>query len=579
MENQNITIVDKITKRFKELFNKANAFVIILNGEWGVGKTHFWNNFCEAHLTDKKVAYISLFGKESIQEIRSDIIIQISKKDLLISKSRVLVSNIKSAFGYKGEDITFGVTGAFFSTLMTIFTKKDFENVIVCFDDFERISDDLKIKDVLGLISELKEQKNCKVIMILNKNELNTDDNEILSTYKDKIISYEFKYEPKAIESFELVKQDLKYFHSYLVDYIKRKNIVNIRIISRIIDSLNDFSFIYEHIVDNSFIEREIIENIIEISTINSINMSVDFHKLSQYTMDKSINTYNSIDSKEFKLDKTFEALLGYIDNGHDYFNISDITEYMIDYIKNSFIDEELLIKIIKQRKKEMNKEEIRNIINTLYDKFNYNLKYKTSEFVSDLYKIFQENKDNLQHLISSNNFIFYMNKLKQLDSSKQDKYHIFAVEVLEKYLLGYLESDEHYGRFKIEELNNIKNYDSSLQQYVDDFENRDKESQIDSIEKIIEILNKPIVNSGWGDEPKLLSSISKEKCKEYILESSEYLEATMDLIKYIGRFSSDTGFEPFIKNNIEVFEEIRDDGKKDHKIKMNKILDYIDKN
>jgi len=568
MESQNITIVDKITKRFKELFNKPNAFVITLNGEWGVGKTHFWNNFCEAHLTDKKVAYISLFGKENIQEIRSDIIMQISTKDMIIKKSKEFLPIISNFIPRSVSSII--------SVSMTMLTKKDFENVIVCFDDFERISDELKIKDVLGLISELKEQKNCKVIMILNKDELNEDDNESLSKYKDKIISYEFKYEPKAIESFELVKKDLEHFHSYLLDYIKRKNIVNIRVIRRLIDSLNDFSFIYEYVSDSPFIEREIIENIIEISTINSINMSVNFHKLSSYNMDKLMKSHSNNNSDEFQENEEFDTLLCYIDMAQGHFHISDITEYMIVYIKNSFIEQEPLIKMVQQRKKQTNKEKITNSIYSLYDDFNYNLKYTSNEFVVDLYKIFQDNQDNLVDMISSNSFIFYINQLKDLDSANKKKYHTFAIEILEKYLLGYLESDEHYSMFKQEEVHNIKEYDNALKKYADDFENKEKKGQIDSIKKVIEVLKKPRHNSGWGDEPKLLSSIPKEKCKEYILESSEYLEATMDLIKYIGRFSSDNGFEKFIKNSIEAFEEIRNDGNPDHKIKMTKMLSYI---
>ncbi len=231
---------------------------------------------------------------------------------------------------------------------------------------------------------------------------------------------------------------------------------------------------------------------------------------------------------------------------------------------------------MIEQRKKQTNKAEITNRIYSLYDDFNYNLKYTSNEFVADLYKIFQDNQDKLEDMISSNNFIFYINQLKDLDSANKNEYHTFAIKILEKYLLGYLESDEHYGMFKQEEVNNIKDYDVSLKKSADDFEINEKKSQIDSIEKVIEVLKKPRQNSGWGDEPKLLSSISKEKSKEYILESPEYLEATMDLIKYIGRFSSNTGFEPFIENSIKVFEELRDDGSQDHKIKMTKMLSYI---
>jgi hypothetical protein len=49
-----------------------SLFFKFLNGKWGVGKTYFWHQFKE-QLTDKKVAYISLFGKETISSIRTDI--------------------------------------------------------------------------------------------------------------------------------------------------------------------------------------------------------------------------------------------------------------------------------------------------------------------------------------------------------------------------------------------------------------------------------------------------------------------------------------------------------------------------
>jgi hypothetical protein len=42
----------------------------------------------------------------------------------------------------------------------------------VCFDDFERLSPSIKLEEVLGFIAELKEQKECKVVMILNEGKL-----------------------------------------------------------------------------------------------------------------------------------------------------------------------------------------------------------------------------------------------------------------------------------------------------------------------------------------------------------------------------------------------------------------------
>jgi hypothetical protein len=54
----------------------------------------------------------------------------------------------------------------------------------------------MELKEVLGLISELKEQKNCSVVMILNEDELE-DNKEALDKYKEKVVDYEFSYDQK----------------------------------------------------------------------------------------------------------------------------------------------------------------------------------------------------------------------------------------------------------------------------------------------------------------------------------------------------------------------------------------------
>lgn len=82
------TKVDFLKDRLIDLFNKKDPFVISLNGEWGVGKTHFWNDFKSVHLENKTITYTSLFGKDSIQSIKMDIILQLSKRNKYIEKSK-----------------------------------------------------------------------------------------------------------------------------------------------------------------------------------------------------------------------------------------------------------------------------------------------------------------------------------------------------------------------------------------------------------------------------------------------------------------------------------------------------------
>ena len=122
---------------------------------------------------------------------------------------------------------------------ISFFEKKDFKDIIICFDDFERMSNKINLKDVLGLISEYKEQQNCHIVMILNRSKMtalaneaqkaddeNLEDKElkktsqikedktelekILSECKDKIMDYEFYYDPTQQESFNIISGELE---------------------------------------------------------------------------------------------------------------------------------------------------------------------------------------------------------------------------------------------------------------------------------------------------------------------------------------------------------------------------------
>ncbi|MDV5363529.1 hypothetical protein QM066_27645 [Klebsiella pneumoniae] len=47
----------------------------VIKGEWGVGKTHFWNRYYEGKRNKREIdqvaySYVSLFGLNSIEEIK-----------------------------------------------------------------------------------------------------------------------------------------------------------------------------------------------------------------------------------------------------------------------------------------------------------------------------------------------------------------------------------------------------------------------------------------------------------------------------------------------------------------------------
>ena len=74
-------------KKSFDAFLKGEYKVAILKGGWGVGKTHFWNEYINKRISNKKEAaqksdenlsqiaysYISLFGKTLLSDVRKSI--------------------------------------------------------------------------------------------------------------------------------------------------------------------------------------------------------------------------------------------------------------------------------------------------------------------------------------------------------------------------------------------------------------------------------------------------------------------------------------------------------------------------
>ena len=89
--------VEKLEDKLLKLIDTDESFAIALTGEWGIGKTHFWNNFYERNHTNfktKKYAYVSLFGIESLDSLK----FEIALKSHSTSQKKDNFSFIKKSF-------------------------------------------------------------------------------------------------------------------------------------------------------------------------------------------------------------------------------------------------------------------------------------------------------------------------------------------------------------------------------------------------------------------------------------------------------------------------------------------------
>ena len=194
-----MNIQEKI-KRLQELLeqnikHENVGTAIAITGSWGVGKTYFWKSFLDSQLSEERIykkdnvfnrkyAYVSLFGLESLSDLKTQIYSSIENYHSTIEIPK-WVKGLPAIF----KDTKISQLGI--SASAKVFDNLMFNNVkdaIICFDDFERMSNKLDIKDVMGLANQLKLEKNCQVILILDESKTEGENKSKYAEYKEKLI-------------------------------------------------------------------------------------------------------------------------------------------------------------------------------------------------------------------------------------------------------------------------------------------------------------------------------------------------------------------------------------------------------
>ena len=105
---------------------------------------------------------------------------------------------------------------------------------IICFDDIERRGRGLEPKEIFGLISLLTEQRQCRVIAILNSDALAGADRHEYESFREKVFDFEIKYAPSPIECANLVFGEKDHNLLFASECSQRLGITNVRILQRI---------------------------------------------------------------------------------------------------------------------------------------------------------------------------------------------------------------------------------------------------------------------------------------------------------------------------------------------------------
>uniref|UniRef100_A5WGZ5 KAP NTPase domain-containing protein n=1 Tax=Psychrobacter sp. (strain PRwf-1) TaxID=349106 RepID=A5WGZ5_PSYWF len=349
--------VFNLSKRLLELINNEDNFAIALVGEWGIGKTHFWNEFYkENHLSfkTKKYAYVSLFGIDSLESLK----FEIALKTHNTGQEKDNLSYLKTGFKKVLENVNFsdiegsGVTLSVSKGVISSTLSSMVNDTVICIDDIERLSDKLDIKDVMGLINHLNLEKNCKIIVLLDQ-----------AKAKEQFIEYKEKVFDDVLvldESLSVIQKivDDKMFDVYK-DFYTTTGVKNLRFYQRVNKIYTLFIKSFSNLSETS--NKQILSFILVIRMLydmpHMIDENIDFNFFIESFDSKHIRNFRGYQLRSaYKQEDItpdhivkFNKINNFINPFYSYFEISSWGEAVVNWLLNLELDENLTKELLER--------------------------------------------------------------------------------------------------------------------------------------------------------------------------------------------------------------------------------------
>ena len=318
---------------------------------------------------------------------------------------------------------------------------------ILIFDDLERISSNAKMEEILGYINDLQETSGFNIIILLNKNEINTqeseDKNKITNLYK-KINFINF--------TCEFTKKRYEYLKEYCLDY------ENISYIDRK-EYENNIDEMIKYIIPNNQ-ENGKIGNIYDLRIYKNIILSIiRINKFIKYD-DFYKYMINEQEILEMYKNKDFDKGKKRIFSYNIYFeNMYEMLKCYISYTEKF---EENLFKIDLKKLPHIEKDDVDKLFkysiitfllkyeikwtHSTHQRDSYiNTIYKLKENISEFYKNNRSYKsikrlcDNIEYLLKTNTKKEYLKKLNSIIEN-----YMFSSSSLFKTFRTFKENSGH---------------------------------------------------------------------------------------------------------------------------------------
>lgn len=254
---------ERLTKEYPNIYTS-----ILVNGEWGIGKTYFIKKFLEG----KDYIYVSLFGINSFEDLKNQIYSELNKILGFIKKNLKKLENTNIGIPW------FSLSVPYFETNIrkAIENKTKSKNLIIVIDDIERKSQKIDFEELLGLIESICQIKGANILLIAN--ELKINDNTY-NHFKEKVIQKVYnidKYSSNAtkqiieknLESFDIDMNLRSNLNTIISSFIQEHEIKNLRTLEKTI--------VFVKFILNSIDIKELAENELKDIIITALAVVVE---------------------------------------------------------------------------------------------------------------------------------------------------------------------------------------------------------------------------------------------------------------------------------------------------------------
>jgi hypothetical protein len=232
-----------VQTEIRRFLRSEDSEVLCITGKWGVGKTYTWQTELDKARAAqsvglKRYSYVSLFGINSLEGLKLSLFENLEFLDAPpASRLQQAVQTAKSLvpLAKTGSDLASGlpyIGGALAKVGPLYFSAV--RNQIICIDDLERRGSGLSVKDVFGLISFLREQRGCKIVLLLNADALEGEGKAEFETYFEKVVDARLVFVPTAAEAIAIALRKDDTTSNLLRQNCETLSISNIRVIKKI---------------------------------------------------------------------------------------------------------------------------------------------------------------------------------------------------------------------------------------------------------------------------------------------------------------------------------------------------------